>query len=169
MAHEPAAACMLARPPIPANGSPGSRLDDSGCPVCRGCATVFVDPGDVLAAAHPRGTLARMLLSADLLVSGRAAAGTPPTGRLGHASRSHAAVEAVVTALVLAASGHRANAAIADPEERSTARRVRVCGESRVSCPCCPETRVHPAVGPRLRRRGSARVLEVDWRRKIDP
>ena len=49
------------------------------------------------------------------------------------ASRSHAAVEAVVTALVLAASGHPANAPIADPEERSAARRVRVCGDERVS------------------------------------
>jgi hypothetical protein len=58
------------------------------------------------------------------------------------ASRSHAAVEAVVTALVLAASGHPANAPIADPEERSAARRVLVCGESQDRAPprrepCC--------------------------------
>jgi len=50
-------------------------------------------------------------------------------GQLEDASRSHAAVRALVTALVLAASGHPANAPIADPEERSAARRVRVCGE----------------------------------------
>jgi hypothetical protein len=65
------------------------------------------------------------------------AAGRPTvrTGRtlLLDASSSRAAVEAVATALVLAAPGHPANAQIADPEERSAARRVRVCGESHVS------------------------------------
>jgi hypothetical protein len=85
MAHEPAAACMLAEAPMPANRSPGSRLGHSRCPLCRGWAAVLVDPGDVLVAAQATGHVSSNAASADLLVCGRAAAAAPPARRLGHA------------------------------------------------------------------------------------
>ena len=77
----------------------------------------------------------------------RLPASTTPPGRLLYASRSHAAVEAVVTALMLAGSGHPANAPIADPEERSAARRVLVCGEEHVARAGRAGTSIHVRAG----------------------
>ena len=70
---------------MPANGSPVSRLGDSGCPVCQGCAAVFVDPGDVLVAAQATRALAQMRLApvACLRESSRSgSAQTAPGSRL---------------------------------------------------------------------------------------
>jgi hypothetical protein len=86
--------------------------------------SVFGCDGAGLGGEAPRGACAP-----ERAPSSNGATGAGRSLLLPDASRSHAAVEAVATALVLAASGHRADAPIADPEERSTARRVRVCGD----------------------------------------
>ena len=55
-------ACLQSRR-RPANGSPGCRLGGSGCPVCQGCAEVFVDETDVLVVAQAAAALALMRLA----------------------------------------------------------------------------------------------------------
>src|SRR5436305_12445535 len=84
-ADEPAAACLLAEPSAPANGSPRCRLDGSGCPVRQGRAEVFIDETDALVIAQAAAAASSDAASADLLLCRRAATAAPPTGRLRHA------------------------------------------------------------------------------------
>ena len=71
-------------------------------------------------------------LSDDGMTKAVVTGGVP--GRLVHASRSSAAVEVVVTALVLAASERPASALIADPNDPPAGRRLRACGEEQLAC-----------------------------------